>query len=127
MNATRIFLLLQAIIFTVFGLYSFLNPHATMELLGAPSMSAMGVYEMRGIYGGVSIGAALLFWAGFFKADMQRPALYFILAYTGGYILARVAALPLDGMPYGKMPFFIAFEAISALIALILLRRQSAS
>ncbi len=124
MSATRIFLLLQAIIFTAFGIYSFLNPQTTMDLLGAPEMSNMGIYEMRGIYGGVSIGAALLFWAGFFKTNMQRPALYFILAYTGGYILARIAALPLDGMPYGKMPLFIAFEAISALIAFFLLRRS---
>ena len=125
MSATRIFLLIQALIFTGFGIFSFLNPETSMEMLGAPSMSKMGIYEMRGIYGGVSIGAALLFWAGFFKADMQRPALYFILAYMGGYILARLAALPLDGMPYGKMPFFIAFEAISGLIAFALLGRST--
>lgn len=89
-------------------------------------MSAMGIYEMRGIYGGVSIGAALLFWAGFFKRDMERPALYFILAYTGGYILARIAAVPLDGMPTGKMPLFIGFEAVSAFCAYLLLRRINA-
>ena len=125
MNPTRIFLLLQALIFTAFGIHSFLNPQSSMELLGAPSMSPMGLYEMRGIYGGVSIGAALLFWAGFFKKDMERPALYFLLAYMGGYVLARVAALPLDGMPTGKMPFFVAFETISFVIAAALLRRNN--
>ena len=125
MTATRIFLLIQAVIFTAFGIYSFLNPTASMNLLGAPSMSTMGLYEMRGIYGGVSIGAALLFWAGFFKKDMERPALYFLLAYMGGYVLARVAALPLDGMPTGKMPFFVAFETVSFVIAAALLRRNN--
>lgn len=126
MSVARIFLLFQALFFTAFGIYSFLNPQATIELLGAPSMSTMGIYEMRGIYGGVSIGAALLFWAGFLKADIQRPALYFILAYMGGYFLARIGALPLDGMPTGKMPLFVAFEAVSTLIAFILLRRSNA-
>jgi len=96
-----------------------------MEMLGAESMSKMGIYEMRGIYGGISIGAAILFWAGFFKTDMQRPALYFLLAYMGGYIIARIGALPLDGMPYGKMPVFISFEAVSAIAAFLLLRRKN--
>ena len=125
MTLTRAFLLFQGIGFGLFGIYMFLNPQVSMEMLGAPSMSNMGLYEMRGIYGGVSIGAAILFLSGFFKADMQRPALYFVLAYTGGYILARAAAIPLDGMPTGKMPFFIGFEFVSALIAMFLLRRKA--
>jgi len=126
MSGARLFLLLQAIIFTGFGIFSFLNPDYSRELLGAPSMSAMGIYEMRGIYGGVSIGAALLFWAGFFKPDMERPALYFLLAYMGGYVLARIAALPLDGMPVGKMPIFVGFETVSGIIAAYLLKRKYA-
>ena len=123
MTLTRAFLLFQAIVFGAFGVFSFLNPESTMEILGAPSMSRMGLYEMRGIYGGVSIGAALLFLAGFFKANMQRPALYFILAYGGGYVLARFAAMPLDGLPTSRMWVFVGFEVISTLIAWMLIRR----
>ena len=124
MTLTRIFLLLQGLFFAAFGLYAFFNPQVMIDLLGAPSMSAMGVYEMRGIYGGVSIGAALLFLSGFLKPHMQRPALYFILAYAGGYVLARFAAIPLDGMPTSKMMGFVVFEIVSALIALYLIRKS---
>lgn len=123
---TRIFLLLQAVSFLGFGGLMFFNPHILIDLLGATSVSSDGVYEIRGIYGGVSIGAGLLFLAGYLKTHMQRPALYFILAYTGGYALARIAALPLDGIPSGKLIFFAGFEIVSALIALYLLRRNPA-
>ena len=119
----RAFLLFQAVVFGLFGIYSFLNPQATMEILGAPSMSRMGIYEMRGIYGGVSIGAALLFLSGFLKDHMRHPALYFILAYGGGYVLARFAAMPLDGLPTSKMWVFVIFEVLSTLIAFLLIRR----
>ena len=122
---TRLFLLFNAIAFGGFGLLIFFNPQILIDLLGATTISSDGVYEIRGIYGGVSIGAALLYLAGFLKSDMQRPALYFILAYTGGYALARIAALPLDGIPSGQLIFFAGFEIVSALIALYLLRRNS--
>lgn len=96
-----------------------------MNALGAPTMSSDGIYELRGIYGGVSIGAAILYLAGFFKSDMQRPALYFVLAYTGGYALARIVALPIDGFPSGLFPIFVAYEITSAAIAIYLLRRTT--
>lgn len=119
----RLFLAFNVLAFGGFGLLMFFVPQTAVDFLGAPSMSSDGIYEMRGIYGGVSIGAALLFLAGLIKPDMQRPALYFILAYTGGYALARIAALPLDGIPSTKFQVFAAFEIMSALIALYLLRR----
>lgn len=122
---TRIFLLLQALSFGGFGLSIFFQPHILIEMLGAPSMSSDGIYEIRGVYGGVSIGAAFLYLAGFLKTHMERPALYFVLAYTGGYALARIAALPLDGIPGPKLIFFAGFEIISAFIAIYLLRRSS--
>ena len=78
MSGARIFLLIQAIIFGAFGLYAFFNPHVIMEMLGAPSKSSSGIYEIRSVYGGVSFAIGLLSLAGFLKAKMQRPALYFL-------------------------------------------------
>ncbi len=123
MSLTRIFLLVQAVIFGLFGLYAFFNPNVIMDVLGAPSISRQGIYEIRSVYGGVSMAIGVLSFAGFLKASMVRPALYFILTYTGGYAFARFAALPLDGMPSAKMMVFIGFEVISAFIAIYLIRR----
>ena len=123
MSLTRIFLLVQAVIFGLFGLYAFFNPNVIMDVLGAPSISRQGIYEIRSVYGGVSMAIGVLSFAGFLKASMVRPALYFILTYTGGYAFARFAAFPLEGMPRVKMIVFIGFEVISAFIAIYLIRR----
>jgi len=124
MTFARIFCLLQGIGFILFGLYCFFSPERMIEILGAPSMSGDGVYEMRGIYGGVSFGIGLLALFGGIKADLRKAALLGLLAYTGGYGLARIAALPLDGFPGGNFPYFAAFEIVTALICIYLLRQS---
>jgi len=127
MSLTRIFLLIQAVAFLVFGIMMFLKPELSIEFLGTGSMSADGIHEVRSIYGGTSLGAAALMFAGFFKDLMQRPALYFLLAYTGGYAFARIAALPMDGKPGGLIPIFAGLEILTALIAICLLWKTGRS
>lgn len=121
----KVFLIVQGVGFMLFGLYCFFNPQAMIDLLGAPSMSAEGVYEMRGIYGGVSFGIGALVLFGALKANMRRTALFALLAYTGGYGLARVLALPLDGMPSGTLLAAAIFEITTAVICVFLLRGDS--
>ncbi len=121
----RAFLGWNAFVFLGFGILMFFNPERAVDALGATTMSSDGIYEMRGIYGGVSFGAGLLALAGVLKTHMERPALYFLLAYTGGYALARIAALPLDGFPGGLYPMFAGFEILTALISIYLLRRRA--
>lgn len=127
MTFMRIFLLVQAIAWLIFGMMMFLKPELSIEFLETKSMSAEGLNEIRSIYGGTSLGAAGLMFAGFFKATMQRPALFFLLAYTGGYAFARIAALPLDGFPGGLIPIFASLEILTALIAIFLLRKHRIS
>ena len=122
MRLLKPFLLLQAIGLSAFGLLLFFKPELSLDFLGTPSMSADGIYEIRSMYGGTSLGAACLMFAGFFKDNMQRPALYFSLAYTGGYAFVRIAALPLGGYPGPFFMPFAALEILTALIALYFLR-----
>ena len=98
-----------------------------MEMLGAPSMSSSGIYEIRSVYCGVSFAIGLLSLAGFLKNQNAAPGALFILTYAGGYALARFAALPLDGIPTQRLMIFVAFEVISALLALYFLRRLKRS
>ena len=123
MSLTRIFLLIQAVAFGLFGLMMFMKPELSLSFLGAPSMSSDGIYEIRSIYGGTSLGASALMFAGFFKENMQRTALFFLLAYTGGYAFVRIIALPLDGFPGGLIPIFATLEILTTLIAIYLLRK----
>ena len=123
MSATRTILLVYAVLFGGFGLYAFFTPEALAAGLGAPSVSSDGLYELRGVYGGVSVGIALLCLSAVFRETMQRPALYMLLAYTGGYVLARIFALPLDGAPSFRLVGFTGFEIVTSLLSIVLLRR----
>jgi hypothetical protein len=80
---------------------------------------------MRGIYGGVSVGIGALVLSGALKPSLRRTALFALMAYTGGYGLARILALPLDGMPSGALLAAAIFEITTALICAFLLRRDS--
>ena len=123
MKLARVFLLLQAVGLGAFGLLMFFKPELSIGFLGTSEMSSDGFYEIRSMYGGTSLGGAALLFAGFLKADMIRPALYFSLAYTGGYAVVRLAALPLDGIP-GKLFWpFIGLEFATVLCAGYFLRR----
>jgi Domain of unknown function (DUF4345) len=91
----KIFLAVIALLFLVFGIASFVDPIGMSASLEVEVGGANGAYEMRGIYGGVSLAAGLLCALGAFRARMQRPALWFLVTYMGGYVFARVAALAL--------------------------------
>lgn len=118
----RIFLALMALMFAAFGLYSLLNPLGMASGLGVDVGGPNGAYELRGIYGGVSLAAGLLCGAGALRPGLRQPALWFLAVYMGGYVFARGAALLLGPPPTPDFAAFIAFEAISFALAAASLR-----
>lgn len=118
----RIFLALMALMFAAFGLYSLLNPLGMAAGLGVDVGGPNGAYELRGIYGGVSLAAGLLCAAGALRTGLRQPALWFLVVYMGGYVFARGAALLLGPPPTPGFAAFIAFEAISLVLAAASLR-----
>lgn len=120
----RLFLGVYAVLFAGFGAFMFMNPHVLVENLGAAGMGSNGLYELRSNYGGVSVGIGLACLAGALKRTFERPALFVLLAYTGGYALGRVAALPFDGVPTANLIGYAVFEAVTAALAAALLARS---
>ena len=125
----RVFLGLVALSFIAFGLWSLMDPIGMTGSLGVEVGGPNGAFEMRGIYGGVSLGAAALASAGALNAGMVRPALWFLVAYMGGYCFARPLAWTMGSAPTQDFILFIAFEALVLLIALagLFARRSDAS
>ncbi len=117
----RSYLALMAAMFAAFGLWSLLQPTAMAASLGVEVGGPNGAYELRGVYGGISLGAALFCAAGAVRDSLLRPALWFITVYMGGYLFARAAALFL-GPPPVDYAAFIGFEAASFLLAVLCLR-----
>ncbi len=118
----RIYLALMALMFAAFGLYALLNPLGMASGLGVEVGGPNGAYELRGIYGGVSLAAGLLCAAGAARPALSQPALWFLVVYMGGYVFARAAALALGPPPTPDFAAFIAFEAVSFLISAAALR-----
>jgi hypothetical protein len=117
----RSYLALMAAMYAAFGLWSLLQPLAMAASLGVEVGGPNGAYELRGVYGGISLASALFCAAGAVRDSLLRPALWFITVYMGGYLFARAAALLLGPPPVGYSAF-IAFEALSFLLAVLSLR-----
>jgi hypothetical protein len=124
---TRLFLALMGPMFLAFGAYSLFNPQALVTALDFTVTGQNGDYELRGIYGGVSLAASLLCFAGAARETLRRSALIFLLVYFGGYVFARAAALLLGPPPTSVYGPFIAFEIVCLILTLAALWATSKS
>ena len=119
----RLFLALIAIMFLAFGLWSITDPIGMTARLDVTVTGPNALFEMRGIFGGVSLGAAALTAAGAINpARFERPALYFLLVYMGGYTLSRLISLVLGDAPTMSGWAFASFEIVSFLLTCLCLR-----
>lgn len=107
--------------FFAFGGWSITDPVGMTKQLGVEVGGVSGVFEMRGVYGGISLGGALLCLAGGFRTDLERPALFFLVAYMGGYVLGRAASFVAGDTALASSWGFAGFEAIVFLLAATLL------
>ena len=122
----KIFLGLMAAMFAAFGAVALANPLGLTAGLGVEVGGPNGAYELRGIYGGVSLAAALLCAGGAVRVSLRLPALWFVIVYMGGYVFARAAALLLGPPPTSDYAGFVAFEAVSLALAVVCLRASTA-
>ncbi len=118
----RIFLIAVSLSFVAFGVWALFDPAALGRSLGIDFAGANGIYEARGIYGGVSLGVAALTAAGAARTGMTRPALWFIVTYMGGYVFARIAGLLLGDTPTSSFLLFTLFESTCLVLAALALR-----
>lgn len=118
---TRAFLLVPAASFGGFGVYAFLDPVGFVAQWGMDVSGRHGAFELMGIYGGVSIGLAVLCLAGIVSRALMRPALITLITYLGGYLFGRAVAIGTLGPPEGIFWMFIAFEAAGFGLALVCL------
>ncbi|MCI5048365.1 MAG: DUF4345 family protein [Aquisalinus sp.] len=122
----RLFLLIQVVIFAVFGTFMLLEPIELAARMGLEIGGRNGSFEMRGIYSGVSLGIAVLCLLGCLNVrQYARPALFMLITYMGGYIFARAAAIMIEGPPSTDFWIFIVFEAVTGLCALLMLQSKA--
>lgn len=120
----RIFLTALALMFLTFGIWSITDPVAMTSQLGVEVGGPAGVFEMRGVFGGISLGGALMCMAGAIKPSMTRTALWFVATYMGGYVIGRTASLIAGDTAPQNSWIFAACEAVVFVIAIALLFRR---
>ena len=108
--------------FFAFGGWSITDPVGMTTQLGVEVGGVSGVFEMRGVYGGISLGGAVLCLAGGLRSDLERPALFFLVAYMGGYVLGRAASFVAGDSAMASSWAFAGFEAVVFVLAALLLR-----
>jgi hypothetical protein len=119
----RLFLALMALMFLAFGGWSLADPIGMTGQLDVVVSGPNAAFEMRGIFGGVSLGLAAMTAAGALRpAAFQRPALFVLLVYMGGYTLARTVSLLIGDSPTFSGWFFAGFEVLSFIVTIIALR-----
>ena len=119
----RVYLGIYTLLFLGFGVFVFFQAPELAANVGFGTPDSNGLYEVRSNYGGVSLGIGLMCFAGALRPTLQRPALFVLLAYTGGYALGRIIALPIDGVPSASLIAYGVFEAVTAILSAVLLRK----
>lgn len=121
----RIFLALTALMFFAFGFWSITDPVGMTARLGVEPGGVSGVFEMRGVFGGVSLGAALLCLLGALRARFEFAALCFVSAYMGGYVIGRAASFFAGDTALSSNWYFAGFEGLMFAAATLLLTRRT--
>ena len=121
----RIFLTVTALMFAAFGFWSITDPVAMTTQLGVIVDGPSGVFEMRGVFGGISLGAAILCLLGVLKQKFEFAALCFVAAYMGGYVIGRGASFAYGDSALSANWYFAGFELVMFILAALLVRRSA--
>lgn len=92
--------------------------------LGVEIGGTSGVFELRGFYGGVSLGIAVLCALGALRPRMEFAALCAVAAYMGGYVIGRGASFLYGDSALASNWYFAGFELVMFVIAASLIAKR---
>ena len=107
---------LLAVALMGFGLYSVVAVDALGPMTGLRPDGALGISEMRAIYGSFLIQGLLMIWA-LARPRVRAPVLMVLGLTWAGYIAMRLLSLALDGFD----PAMTAALASEAVVAVVLI------
>ena len=115
--------------FAAIGLAFLVAPVAMAQLVGLEATNVTADNDLRGVYGGLSLGcAAFLLWCGLHE-DRLRAGVHAQVFMFGGLAGGRIVSLVLRGAPDALGLALHAAECVAlvcGLVALVQLRRTRA-
>ena len=129
MTIARLFLGLQALLFTAYGLYCLVNPESlsASAWAGIEATTITGTIELQAMYGGLQTAIGALCLVGLLRANYERAALTALLFLFAGLAVVRVS-LGLTHADYSDYSLFaMGFEilCLAFLVWHLLLRPRS--
>lgn len=122
--ATRVFLAASALIWLPYGLFCFAQPSFLVEAAGISAASTTGTTELRAMYGGLQAALGVLAVVALLRPALVRPALVTLAFVTAGLAAGRLGGVGLDGGVSSYTMMGLAFEIVSATLAVWLLARS---
>src|SRR5271169_1350832 len=122
----RIFLVLEALVWLPYGIYCFVDPAYLAGAAGVAFQSPTGSTELGAMYGGLQAAIGALTIAGALRESMRRPALLTLAFLCTGLGSTRFLGVLRDGGLSAYTVAGLAFEVLSAGLAIRFLRRAAA-
>lgn len=127
MNLKLVVLISASLGLGVIGVGYLVSPQTMYGLYGIDLDSVNEANMVRGAYGGLFLGFAVLLFLGARRADLATPALVALLTFMAGFALGRIVSVVVDGMPSPLILLLIAFEVVYCALAASLLARRDPS
>jgi Domain of unknown function (DUF4345) len=106
-----------------YGIYCFFAPSFLAGAAGVALLSPTGSTELRAMYGGLQAALGVLTLSGAMREAMTRPALIAVAFLCSGLGSTRLLGVLLDGSISSYTISGLAFEFLSAALAVRFLRR----
>jgi hypothetical protein len=121
----RIFLGFETLVWLPYGIYCFFDPAYLAGAAGVAFLSPTGSTELGAMYGGLQAALGVLTISGALRASMARPALLTLAFLCSGLGSTRLLGVLRFGGLSGYTVAGLAFELLSAGLAIHFLRRAA--
>jgi hypothetical protein len=122
MDRTRLFLVVNALLWGLYGLYCLVQPEFLAEAAGVTGTNATGVTELRAMYGGLQAALGVLALVAALRVDLERTALIAIAFLAGGLFVGRLYGVITDGGLSGYTVGALLLESTLTVLSTLLLR-----
>ena len=123
MDRTRIFLIVNVLLWLPYGLYCLVAPGALAEAAGVAATSATGTTELRAMYGGLQAAIGLLALAALLRRDLERTALTALAFLALGLFTGRLFGAFNDGGLSGYTIGALVLESTLTVLSVRFLRQ----
>lgn len=117
-----LYLLINALLYLIFGIWCAVAPSWTASAVGLSYINYQGYAEYVAVYGGLEFGIGVFFVICFLKQNLRYAGLVLGLSFYGGLAVFRTLAILTNSSDIGKGWFFYLIEVTFFLWSAVLFK-----